>query len=72
MSFAGLKCSYNYILFAARSVLVDFSHPLGSVGSHSINESLSNLFILLNHLQGPPRVPLLSIFALGNFPEVIK
>ena len=66
---------YFYAIFlfhthTARSVLLEFQAPMSSHTCLNIQQALSENLAFFNHLSGPCRLPYLSIFILGSYPEV--
>ena len=61
----------HLVMYSARAILVDLSPPLDGNSCQNIQESLLYTLTLLHHLLGPPRLPLVTIIVLSNYPEVL-
>ncbi|EDO38400.1 predicted protein, partial [Nematostella vectensis] len=53
----------------ARILLVDYQPPFDADSCEYLQQSLTDFFSLVTHLNGPSRAPLFGLFALGRYPE---
>ncbi|XP_059150880.1 meiosis 1 arrest protein-like [Physella acuta] len=55
----------------ARTVLLDLSSPLEKQAARAVCEALENTLCMSSRMDGQPRIPLIAIYLLTSYPEVI-
>ena len=51
--------------------MLDVSHPFNHDALVNVYQSLTDFFSLVTHMNGPSRVPLFGLTAIGQYAEVI-
>ncbi|XP_032234990.2 meiosis 1 arrest protein isoform X1 [Nematostella vectensis] len=69
MSSTKLQTRSAFIRQPARILLVDYQPPFDADSCEYLQQSLTDFFSLVTHLNGPSRAPLFGLFALGRYPE---